>query len=101
MRGDQDRSEDSARDREARGDEEGSVEALGQRDGDARTAPNAGERPKSPKSSDARSRDDVCETKSWMPAAPANSASRPASQVNPGAAAAAVAVAQFAVHADG
>ena len=43
----------------------------------------------------------ACETKTWMPAPPANSASRPASHIEPNAVLAVVAVAQFIVSADG
>jgi hypothetical protein len=43
----------------------------------------------------------ACETKTWMPAAPANSAICPTSQINPNALLAVVAVAQFIVSADG
>lgn len=43
----------------------------------------------------------ACETKTWMPAAPANSASCRISQINPNALLAVVAVAQFVVSADG
>jgi hypothetical protein len=43
----------------------------------------------------------ACDTKSWMPAAPADSASHPASEVNRNAVLAVVAVAQFMVSADG
>jgi hypothetical protein len=42
----------------------------------------------------------ACETETWMPAAPANFAGRPPSQVNSYAVPALIAVAEFAVSAD-